>query len=86
MNKAEKTLYALMKSLIKKLLSRRIESTLHMAIIRPTLTYGFEVWIIKTKEKLRNLKVKRGEKFENRFLTKSQGVGGGNKIRKNLSL
>jgi len=58
--KAEKTSFSLTKYLKFKLLSRRTKLHLYTAIIRPTLTYGCEIWHLTSKmeQKLKSFKNK----------------------------
>jgi hypothetical protein len=47
--KAEKASFSLTKYLKSKLFSRKTKVNLYTAIIRPTLTYGYEVWPLTNK-------------------------------------
>jgi hypothetical protein len=60
--KAERTFFSLIKFFKSKLFSRGTKVRLYMSIVRPTLTYGCEVWptTVQIEQKLRS--------FENRVL------------------
>jgi len=60
-SKAERAAFALNKFLKSKLVSKKTETRLYTAIIRPTLTYGCEAWTTNstTERRLRT--------FENRI-------------------
>ena len=60
--KAERTFFSLIKFFKSKLFSRGTKLRLYMSIVRPTLTYGCEVWptTVQIEQKLRS--------FENRVL------------------
>lgn len=61
--KAERASFALSKFFKSKALSKKTKLRLYTAIIRPTLTYGCEVWTTTsvTKRKLKPSKTKYGE-------------------------
>lgn len=59
-SKAEKVFFVLAKLFRSKTISRNAKVSLYVAIIRPTLTYGYEIWITtkQTKKRLRTFENK----------------------------